>query len=59
LRELIATEAAEHRLNDEELATMLTARGFPVARRTVTKYRKEMGIYSLLERIILSGLLTH
>ena len=50
LRELIASETPKHRLSDDELARLLTARGMPMARRTVTKYREEMGIGSSRER---------
>ncbi len=50
LRELIMAEEPKHRLSDEELARLLNARGIPMARRTVTKYREEMGIGSSRER---------
>jgi RNA polymerase sigma-54 factor len=50
LRELIQAENSKHRLSDDELARLLTARGIPMARRTVTKYREEMGIGSSRER---------
>lgn len=50
LRELIASEEPRHRLSDDELARLLSARGIPMARRTVTKYREEMGILSSRER---------
>jgi RNA polymerase sigma-54 factor len=50
LREMIMAEEPVHRLSDEELARLLTARGIPTARRTVTKYREEMGIGSSRER---------
>lgn len=50
LRELIASEEPRHRFSDDELARILSARGIPVARRTVTKYREEMGILSSRER---------
>lgn len=50
IRELISFEEPRHRLSDEELARLLTARGIPMARRTVTKYREEMGIGSSRER---------
>lgn len=50
LRELIAAEEQRHRLSDDELARILTARGIPMARRTITKYREEMGIPSSRER---------
>ncbi|HEY1350338.1 MAG TPA: RNA polymerase factor sigma-54 [Ktedonobacteraceae bacterium] len=50
LRELIASEEPRHRFSDDELARLLNARGIPMARRTVTKYREEMGILSSRER---------
>ena len=50
LRELIALEEPRRRLSDEELARLMQARGMPMARRTVTKYREEMGIGSSRER---------
>jgi RNA polymerase sigma-54 factor len=50
LRELIRSEAPRRRLSDDELARLLSSRGIPVARRTVTKYREEMGIGSSRER---------
>jgi len=50
LRELIAAEDPRRRLSDEALARLLTAQGLQVARRTVTKYREEMGIGSSRER---------
>ncbi len=50
LRELIASESPKHRISDDELARLLTARGITMARRTVTKYREEMGIGSSRER---------
>jgi len=50
LRELIGTEDPKHHLSDEELARLMQARGLPMARRTVTKYREEMGIGSSRER---------
>ncbi len=50
LRELIHSETPRHRLSDDELARLLNSRGIPMARRTVTKYREEMGIGSSRER---------
>src|SRR6266566_1761617 len=50
MRELISSERPGNRLSDEELARLLIARGIPIARRTVTKYREEMGILSSRER---------
>src|SRR5579859_1136852 len=42
VKELIDGE--ENRLTDQELAEMLRQRGIPVARRTVAKYREQLGI---------------
>lgn len=42
LREMISDE--EHPLTDVEIADKLTEYGYPVARRTVAKYRKQLGI---------------
>jgi RNA polymerase sigma-54 factor len=50
LREIIQSEESNHRYSDQELAHMLSARGIPMARRTITKYREEMGIGSSRER---------
>ncbi len=50
LRELIATEEPKRRLSDEELARLMQLHGISMARRTVTKYREEMGIGSSRER---------
>jgi RNA polymerase sigma-54 factor len=50
MRELIAFEKPGYRLSDEELTRLLAVRGIPIARRTVTKYREEMGILSSRER---------
>jgi RNA polymerase sigma-54 factor len=50
IRALIQQESEHHRLSDEEIARILTAKGTRLARRTVTKYREEMGIGSSRER---------
>ena len=50
LRELIQSEHPKRRFSDDELARILTEQGMPMARRTVTKYREEMGIGSSRER---------
>ena len=50
MRELISSEKPGNHLSDEELARLLTVRGIPIARRTVTKYREEMGILPSRER---------
>ena len=44
LRELIEGEPADKPLSDFKLATEMSKRGYPIARRTVAKYREQMGI---------------
>lgn len=44
LRELIDNEDKHRPLGDEELSRLLTEKGYPVARRTITKYRVKMNI---------------
>lgn len=44
LREMLMAEEALHPVSDQRLAEMLSDEGIPVARRTVAKYREEMGI---------------
>ena len=44
LREMLQQEEASHPLSDQRLADLLSDEGIPVARRTVAKYREEMGI---------------
>ncbi len=44
LREIIDGEDKAHPLTDDVLTEMLAERGFPVARRTVAKYRGHLGI---------------
>lgn len=44
LRELIEEEDKRKPLSDEALSSMLAKRGFPIARRTVAKYREQMGL---------------
>src|SRR5579883_221441 len=50
LLELVSNEDKSNPLSDEELVTMLRAAGYPVARRTVTKYRKMLKIPSSRQR---------
>jgi len=50
LLELVSNEDKASPLSDEELVTMLRAAGYPVARRTVTKYRKMLNIPSSRQR---------
>ncbi len=44
LKELVRDEDAERPLSDQRLAEMLSKEGVTVARRTVAKYREELGI---------------
>ena len=44
LKELIDGEDSRNPLNDGQLADMMISKGFPIARRTVAKYREQMGI---------------
>ena len=50
LQEIIDAEDKAKPFSDDELVNRLKAEGFPVARRTVTKYRKKMGIPSSRQR---------
>ncbi len=44
IREILGSEEPEHPLSDQRLAEILSDEGIPVARRTVAKYREELGI---------------
>ena len=44
LEECIANENKEMPYNDDELADMLREKGYPIARRTVAKYRQQLNI---------------
>jgi RNA polymerase sigma-54 factor len=44
LGELIAGEDKRQPLTDEQLVSLLTQEGYPIARRTVAKYRDQLGI---------------
>lgn len=50
LMELVSNEDKANPLSDEELVTRLNEAGYPVARRTVTKYRKMLRIPSSRQR---------
>ncbi|MBA4063163.1 MAG: RNA polymerase sigma-54 factor [Isosphaera sp.] len=50
LLELVSDEDKSSPLSDEELVTRLNDAGYPVARRTVTKYRKMLKIPSSRQR---------
>jgi RNA polymerase sigma-54 factor len=44
LQECIAAENKQSPLTDDELAVILKEKGYPIARRTVAKYREQLGI---------------
>ena len=44
LQDIVDHEDKRHPLNDEALKARLAEAGFPIARRTVTKYREQLGI---------------
>ena len=44
LRDIIEGEDKRHPLSDEALSALLAKRGFPIARRTVAKYREQLGL---------------
>ena len=50
LRELVDAEDKSAPFSDEDLERKLRDAGYPLARRTVTKYRKELNIASSRER---------
>ncbi|WP_297445306.1 RNA polymerase factor sigma-54 [Desulfurobacterium sp.] len=50
IKEIIETEDKRKPLSDSKIATMLGKRGIKIARRTVAKYREEMGIPGAFER---------
>ena len=44
LKEIIDSEDRQDPLNDDRLALLMEEKGFPMARRTVAKYREQLGI---------------
>lgn len=44
LRDLIDAEDKKHPMSDDALKEKLAEKGFPIARRTVAKYREQLGI---------------
>jgi RNA polymerase sigma-54 factor len=44
IKDIIDAEDIKHPVNDTDLEKMLKTQGIPVARRTVTKYREQLGI---------------
>ena len=58
IKEIIGNEDPAKPLSDEAVSMSLKDRGFVVARRTVQKYRDELGIHSSRQRKRLSSLST-
>lgn len=50
IRTLVRAEDGSKPLSDSRIADMLDAKGISVARRTVAKYRQEMGIPPACQR---------
>ena len=44
LKDLIDSEDKHHPLSDDVLATEMKKKGYPIARRTVAKYREQLGL---------------
>ena len=44
LKEVIEAEDKRKPVTDDKLAQILKEKGFPIARRTVAKYREQLGI---------------
>ena len=44
LKKLVSTESITHPFSDQKLSELLTGAGYVVSRRTVAKYRDELGI---------------
>ena len=52
---IVGNEDKSNPLSDEDLVTKLAESGYPVARRTVTKYRKMLNIHSSRQRKVWSN----
>ena len=50
VKEIVEKEDKQHPLSDEEIAAFLKKEGLDIARRTVTKYRKQLAIPSSRQR---------
>ena len=50
VRDIVSKEDKKHPLSDEEIAAKLKEHGLDIARRTVTKYRKQLAIPSSRQR---------
>lgn len=50
LKEIVDKEDKKHPLSDEALVNIMNKQGFPIARRTIAKYRDQLGIPKSLMR---------
>ncbi len=50
IRKIVSEEASRKPLSDQHIAEMLKREGITIARRTVAKYREELGIPSQIQR---------
>ena len=50
VREIVSEEDQKHPYSDQSIADMLNERGVKIARRTVVKYREQLGIPSARRR---------
>ena len=50
VKELIESEDRAHPYSDQELSRLLGRRNIKISRRTVAKYREELGIKGSLDR---------
>ncbi|MBN1797030.1 MAG: RNA polymerase factor sigma-54 [Spirochaetales bacterium] len=50
IKEIIQNEGGEANLSDNRIVDILANRGIKIARRTISKYRKELGIMSSFQR---------
>jgi RNA polymerase sigma-54 factor len=44
IAEIVRSEDSRHPLSDQDIVAMLSERGLPIARRTVAKYREQLGV---------------
>ena len=50
IREILQNAAGKKKLSDQKISDLLAGKGVKVARRTVAKYRAQMGLDSSFER---------
>jgi RNA polymerase sigma-54 factor len=44
LQEIVDNEDKKHPMSDDALKEILNKKGYPIARRTIAKYREQLGI---------------